>query len=434
MAAAAALALALASQASSAQEAPPQPGIAQETSAQPAPVQEAPDGDVGQPALQPDASTRFLSFLRDFRAEAIAAGIPGDLYDRATARIALNPRVEQLNLSQPEFVRPVWAYLDSAVTDTRVNRGRDLIGMNAELFARLQQTYGVPREVITAIWGMETAYGANLGSFNLFEALATLAYEGPRAAYGRRQLIAALKIAQTEGRDPSTMTGSWAGAFGYTQFVPTTFLERAVDGDGDGKRDLWGSPADALASTANYLSRSGWKPGETWGEEVLLPADFAYENADPEIRMPVADWSAKGVRKLNGEPLSESSEPAAIFLPAGARGPAFLVRENFYAILKYNFATSYALAVSVLSDRLKGAQGISGSWPRGDEMLSVRQRITLQEGLNTLGYDAGDTDGVLGRRTRAAIREFQKARGIPADGYATSSLLTRILNERFSIP
>jgi membrane-bound lytic murein transglycosylase B len=383
---------------------------------------------------QPDAATRFRTFLQDFRAEAIAAGIPGDLYDRATSGITLNLRVEQLNLSQPEFVRPVWDYLESAVTDARVNRGRDLIGVNAALLARLQETYGVPMEVITAIWGMETGYGANLGSFNLFEALATLAYDGPRAAYGRRQLIAALKIAQSEDRDPSTMTGSWAGAFGFTQFVPTTFLERAVDGDGDGKRDLWNSPADALASTANYLNRSGWKPGESWGEEVQLPANFLYETADPDIRMSVSEWSAMRVRKLSGEPLTESGQSSAIFLPAGARGPAFLLNENFYAILKYNFATSYALAVSVLSDRLKGAAGISGSWPRGEEMLSIRQRMTLQEGLTTLGYDTGGTDGVLGRRTRQAIRDFQKARGIPADGYATASLLTRILNERFSLP
>ena len=399
----------------------PQPAVAQEGTPDPA-------------VQQPDAATRFRTFLQSFRAEALAAGIPADLYDRATSNIALNPRVEQLNLSQPEFVRPVWDYIDSAVTDTRVNKGRELIGVNADLFARLQAIYGVPEEVITAIWGMETGYGANLGSFNLFEALATLAYDGPRAAYGRRQLIAALKIAQTEERDPSTMTGSWAGAFGFTQFVPTTFLERAVDGDGDGKRDLWGSRADALASTANYLNELGWKPGETWGEEVRLPADFPYETADPDIRMPISDWTAKGVRKLNGDPLSESAESAAIFLPAGARGPAFLVHENFYAILKYNFATSYALAVSVLSDRLKGQSGIAASWPRGEESLSVRQRTTLQEGLTTLGYDTGGADGVLGRRTRAAIREFQKARGLPADGYATASLLTRVLNERFTLP
>jgi membrane-bound lytic murein transglycosylase B len=281
---------------------------------------------------------------------------------------------------------------------------------------------------------METAYGQNLGGFNLFEALATLAYEGPRAAYGRRQLIAALKIALAEGRDPASMTGSWAGAFGFTQFVPTTFLEQAVDGDGDGRRDLWGSQADALASTASYLSRSGWKSGEPWGEEVQLPADFAYETADPDIRMAVSEWSAKGVRKLNGEPLSETGTMAAIFLPAGARGPAFLLNANFYAILKYNFATSYALAVSVLSDRLGGRTGISGSWPRGETMLNFGQRRTLQEGLTTLGFDTGGMDGVLGRRTRQAVREYQKSRGLPADGYATASLLTRILNERFTLP
>ncbi len=302
------------------------------------------------------------------------------------------------------------------------------------MFSRLQQTKGVPTEVLTAIWGMETNYGSNLGNFNLFEALATLAYDGPRAAYGRRQLIAALKIALTEGRDPATMTGSWAGAFGFTQFVPTTFLEQAVDGDGDGKRDLWGSQPDALASTANYLSRSGWKSGEPWGEEVQLPQDFPYETADPDIRMAVSEWSAKGVRKLSGEPLTDTGAQSAIFLPAGARGPAFLLNENFYAILKYNFATSYALAISVLSDRLGGRAGISGSWPRGEAMLNANQRRTLQEGLTTLGYDTGAPDGVLGRRTRQAVREYQKSRGIPADGFATAGLLTRILNERFSVP
>jgi membrane-bound lytic murein transglycosylase B len=381
----------------------------------------------------PDAATRFRIFLQEFRAEAIKAGIEGGLYDRATSGITLNPRVEQLNLSQPEFVRPVWDYLEGVITDTRVNRGRDLIVSNADMFARLQAAYGVPSEVLAAIWGIETNYGQNLGSFNLFEALATLAYEGPRAAYGRRQLIAALKIAQAEERDPATMTGSWAGAFGFTQFVPTTFLERAVDGDGDGKRDLWNSTADALASTANYLQRSGWRSGETWGEEVLLPTDFAYENADPEIRLPNYEWARMGVREINGEPIPESADSTAIFLPAGASGPAFMLRDNFYAILRYNFATSYALAVSVLSDRLRGASGITGSWPRGEAMLTFDQRMTLQEGLTTLGFDTGGRDGVLGRLSRQAIREYQKSRGLPADGYATPTLLTRILNERFSI-
>jgi membrane-bound lytic murein transglycosylase B len=381
-----------------------------------------------------EASARFRAFVQSFRGDAIEAGISAELYDRAMGGISLNPRVEQLNNSQPEFVRPVWEYLESAVNDTRIARGREVIGAHSDLFARLQETYGVPAEVLTAIWGMETSYGQILGSFNLFEALATLAYDGQRTAFARRQLIAALRIAQTEGRDPTTMTGSWAGAFGLTQFIPTTFLERAVDGDGDGRRDLWSSPADALASTANYLRRSGWKVGETWGVEVLLPAGFAYENADTDIRFANHEWAQMGIRKANGDPLPETTDLSAIFLPAGARGPAFLLHDNFFAILRYNIATSYALAVSVLADRLRGASGVMGSWPRGETMLNVRQRMTLQEGLTTLGYDTGGNDGVLGRRTRQAIREYQKARGLPADGYATASLLTRILNERFSLP
>lgn len=381
-----------------------------------------------------DAEARFRAFLQDFRQEALNAGISGGTYDRAVAGIDLNTRVETLNLNQPEFVRPVWDYLAGAITEVRVRRGKELIAANAELFARLQETYGVPAEVLTAIWGMETGYGQNQGSFNLFEALATLAYDGPRAAYGRRQLIAALKIAETEHRDPKTMTGSWAGAFGLTQFVPTTFLERAVDGDGDGIRDLWNSPADALASTANYLRQAGWRSGDNWGEEVQLPPDFAYETADPDLRKANSEWAILGVRKINGEPLPENAEPSAIFLPAGAHGPAFLLRDNFYAILKYNFATSYALAVSELADRYRGGEGIIGSWPRQEMMLNENQRTALQQGLTALGFDTGGTDGVFGRRTRQALRDYQKSRSLAADGFPTAELLTRILNERSAVP
>ena len=389
---------------------------------------------VSAPASVPDAPTRFRDFLRDFRSEAINAGIAAETYDRAVANINLNPRVETLNLNQPEFVRPVWDYLSGAITNARVNRGKELLEQNSGLLGRLEQTYGVPSQFLVAIWGMETGYGQNQGNFNLFEALATLAYEGPRVAYARRQLIAALKIAELEHRDPSTMTGSWAGAFGLTQFVPTTFLERAVDGDGDGIRDLWNSPADALASTANYLKLSGWHGDVGWGEEVQLPADFSYENSDPEIRKTISEWTAMGVRKINGEPLTGSDEQSAIFLPAGARGPAFLLRDNFYAILKYNFATSYALAVSELADRYKGSEGIVASWPRDEVMLNANQRVVLQQCLTVLGFDTGGTDGIFGRLTRQALREYQKSRGIPADGFPTAQMLTRILNERYALP
>ena len=386
------------------------------------------------PIAAPEEEVRFHAFIRDFRSEALKAGITPATYDRAVSTIDLNPKVEELNEKQPEFVRPIWEYLAGAITETRISRGRDQIAAHAQLFAGLKDTYGVPPEVLTAVWGLETGYGQNEGNFNLFEALATLAYDGPRMEYGRRQFIAALKIAEIEGRDPTTMTGSWAGAFGHTQFVPTTFLEHAVDGDGDGKRDLWNSPADALASAANYLKDSGWRPGESWGEEVQLPQDFAYEQAEIGIRKPIAEWGQLGVRDAAGGPLPDSAEEAAILLPAGYRGPAFLVRNNFNVILRYNSATAYALAIGLLSDRLKGAGIVQAKWPVDETPLDEASRTALQEGLTALGFSTGGTDGVLGRRTQQAIRDYQKSRGLPADGFATPGLLTRVLNDRSTNP
>jgi len=393
--------------------------------------------DIPIPVAAPEEEQRFYAFLRDFRAEALNAGIMPTTYDRATSNIHLNARVEDLNEKQPEFVRPVWDYLAGAVSDIRVTRGKDQIALRSDLFARLQNNYGLPPEILTAIWGLETGYGQNSGTFNIFEALATLAYDGPRVQYARRQFIAALKIADAEGRDPTTMTSSWAGAFGQTQFIPTTFLDNGVDGDGDGKRDVWNSPADALASAANYLKQSGWRAGESWGEEVRLPEGFAYDLADTDTKKSISEWANLGVRKVSGEPLSDAAEigttdVAAIFLPAGYRGPVFLVRNNFNAILKYNASTSYALAIGLLSDRMRGAGGVQAGWPLDEVPLDEFGRTTLQEGLSALGFSTGGTDGVLGRQSRAAIRAYQKARGVPADGYATPTLLTRILNERGS--
>jgi membrane-bound lytic murein transglycosylase B len=370
--------------------------------------------------------------LRDFRPEALKQGISAQTYDRAVQGISLNAKVEALNLAQPEFVRPIWDYLAGAVSEQRVTRGRARLAVNAELFGRLNETYGVPPEILTAIWGIESAYGASQGGFNLFEALATLAFDGPRAAYGRREFLAALKIADQEKRDPATMTGSWAGAFGSTQFTPTTFLAHAVDGDGDGKRDLWNSPADALASTANDLKQSGWQPGASWGEEVQLPPNFPYELADFDIRKSDAEWAGLGVGLPGGAALPPGAAQASLFLPAGHRGPAFLVRDNFNVVLKYNFATSYALAVCLLADRLKGDAGIAGAWPRDEVPLDQTQRVALQQGLTALGYDSGGTDGVLGRRTRGALRDYQKARGLAADGFATLEVLARIQSESAS--
>jgi membrane-bound lytic murein transglycosylase B len=297
------------------------------------------------------------------------------------------------------------------------------------MFGRLEKTYGVKREILDAIWGIETSYGESQGGFNLFEALATLAYDGPRADYGRTQFLAALKIAQVEHLNPQDMSGSWAGAIGHTQFVPTTFLDYAVDGDGDGKRDLWNSPTDALASTANYMKELGWHEGEPWGEEVQLPAGFAYEEADPDIRKARDDWAREGVRNAFGQPLKGGEEKGAIFLPAGYRGPAFLTFGNFEVLQQYNASVTYALAIGILADRLRGGGVVMAAWPNSEPPLARDQMTDLQSELTTLGYDAGPSDGLLGKRTRAALRAYQKAKKLPADGFPTLDLFYKILED-----
>jgi membrane-bound lytic murein transglycosylase B len=265
-----------------------------------------------------------------------------------------------------------------------------------------------------------------LGSFNIFEALATLAYGGPRVDFGRRELIDALRIAQQERFRPEEMTSSWAGAFGQMQFVPSSFLRYAVDGDGDGRRDLWRSPADALASAANLLARSSWEAGAAWGYQVTLPANFAYEEADIDNVRTITAWRNLGVRATPGWELPVSDARAAIYLPAGGGGPAFIVFDNFRTLLKYNNAASYALAVCLLGDRLKGFPPIAAAWPSDAWPLSRPERLALQADLAKLGLYAGTPDGILGSQTRKAVRGYQKSRGLVPDGYASEQLLRRM--------
>jgi membrane-bound lytic murein transglycosylase B len=389
-----------------------------------------PTPPVPVPEQRPEPDPRFDDFVRDFRGVALREGIRPEVYDRAMTGISANRRVNEALVSQPEFVRPIWDYLAGALSDTRLAGGRERLALNVDLFTRLEATYGVPREILTAVWGMESNYGRILGSYNIFEALATLAYDGRRQEFGRQQLLAALKIAQQEGIDPKIMNSSWAGAFGQTQFIPTTFLERAVDGDGDGVRNLWISQADALASAATYLRRSGWRTGQSWGEEIRLPENFPLEQADREIRKPQREWAAMGVLLVSGEAVPATDEEVSVYLPAGARGPAFLVGTNFTAILRYNNAESYALAIGLLSERFKGEPGVVAAWPRDELPLNRQQRIALQEGLTALGYPTGNADGVLGRGTRVALRNYQRARGLPSDGFASLAVLNRINEER----
>jgi membrane-bound lytic murein transglycosylase B len=393
----------------------------------PAPVPAPPPLRPAAPAaVIPIAATPqpgpFQQFLDAMRTASRAQGITEQTFAAATAGLAPIPTVTEANENQPEFSRPVWAYLDSAVSARRVRDGQFLLARNRATLDAITADTGVPAEILVAIWGMETDYGRVLGSHNIFAALATLGYQGPRQDFGRSEFLAALRILQEQRFAVSEMRSSWAGAFGQTQFTPTTFLRDAADGDGDGRIDLWNSSADALASAANLLRKQGWKRGAPRFWEVTLPAKFAYEEADAESVKPLAEWRRRGVTTLAGNRLPDGDD-AAIYLPAGAKGPAFLLFPNFNVLLKYNNAASYALAVSVLADRIAGRSGVRGEWPRDEKPLSRDDRINFQRALAAAGFDPGGADGVLGRRTRAATRAWQKAQGLVADGYPSLELL-----------
>jgi membrane-bound lytic murein transglycosylase B len=369
---------------------------------------------------------RFDAFLADARQTALAQGITQQTFDAATAGIAPIPSIAAMNANQPEFSKPVWSYLDSAVSARRIADAKVMLARYGDVLAKIEASSGVPKEILVAIWGMETDYGSDTGGFNMFSALATLAYDGPRADYARPEFTAALRLYQEQHYPLSEMVASWAGAFGQTQFTPTTFFKYAADGDGDGKIDLWLSAPDALASAAKLLASQNWKKGEPWGYEVKLPKNFAYEDADTDTQKTIAQWRALGVKAADGALLPASDDSAGIYLPAGAHGPAFLVLPNFSVILKYNDAASYALAVGLLADRMAGAAPVKHSWPRDERPLSRTERIAFQTDLSKLGFDAGTPDGVLGRKSRAALRQYQKSKGLAADGFATAALLAML--------
>lgn len=377
-------------------------------------------------AAQAQPTQSFAQWRDGFRVQALAAGISAETVDKAFDGIEPDDSVVTADRSQPEFTRPVWQYLDSAVSPARVRNGQDRILQNVEALQRIDTAYAVDRETVVAIWGMESNFGQQMGSKNVIRSLATLAYEGRRPDFGRDQLIAALQILQHGDVPPSNMIGSWAGAMGQTQFIPTTYNRYAVDFDADGRRDIWGSSQDALASTANYLHASGWQSGQSWGWEVTLPQGFDYAQADMDIRKPVAEWLRLGVQPANGNQALAPDASASLLLPAGYRGPAFLVTDNFRAILKYNNSTSYALAVGLLADSFKGGGQLVGRWPVGDAPLSRSERVELQQALSARGYAAGSADGIIGANTRKAIRAYQQSVGEPADGYPTPALLQRI--------
>ena len=386
----------------------------------------APQPDPAGPAEAETTTVSFAEWRESFRREALQAGIPASVFDRAFAGVTPDPSIIVADRSQPEFTRPVWQYLEGALSQQRVEGGKRLLRQHQQTLDGIEARYGVDRNTLVAIWGLESSFGQIMGDKGVIRSLATLAHEGRRPDFAKSQLLAALQILEHGDVTAEQLRGSWAGAMGQTQFIPTTYNTHAVDFDGDGRRDIWNSSADALASAAHYLQASGWKAGQPWGFEVSLPDGFDYALADSAIRKPLSEWRRLGLRSL---PATMDEASASLLLPAGYRGPAFLVLDNFRAILRYNNSSSYGLAIGLLSERFDGAGWVRASWPQGEQPLSRSERVELQERLSNQGFDPGAADGIIGANTRNAIRSFQQQLGWPADGHPTQELLGRLRAE-----
>ena len=363
----------------------------------------------------------FSSCLRELHREAVAKGITPQVFDTAMSGVEPDQSVLDAMDRQPEFVTPIWDYMAGLVDEQRIADGRAKLKEWAAMLAEAEQKFGVDRHILVAVWGVETDYGKVRGGRPLVRSLATVSCFGGRQRFFRGELVAALRVIQSGDIQPELLVGSWAGAFGQTQFMPSSFQRFAVDFDGDGRRDIVGSVADALGSTANYLKRAGWVSGESWGYEVRLPPDYRGPSGR-RSRQALAQWRRLGVKRVNGAALSGGG-PAGLLLPAGAGGPAFMVFKNFDVIHAYNAAESYVLAIAHLSDRLRGAGPFQTAWPTDDPGLSRAERRKVQQRLLERGFDAGVVDGAIGPRTRAAIEAFQTSVGLPVDGRAGARVL-----------
>ncbi|MEM6406964.1 MAG: lytic murein transglycosylase [Pseudomonadota bacterium] len=379
-----------------------------------------------QTLVQSSGDAEFDAWIAAFRGRALAGGISAAVFDRAFDDVRYAPKVVTRDRNQSEFTKTLWDYLDTAVSDTRIANGKAALARMESTLDRIEAQFGVDKHVVTAIWGLESAYGAFRGSDDVIGALATLAYDGRRGAFFEGQLVAALEILQAGDVVPRSMTGSWAGAMGHTQFIPTSYLDYAVDFTGDGKRDIWGEdPSDALASTANYLAKFGWVTGQPWGVEVKLPSGFDYALADRKVLKRPAEWGALGVKGLDGRDVADHGQ-ASILLPAGAQGVAFMIFKNFEVIERYNTADAYVIGVGHLADRIRGAGPFEASWPRGDRGLSFEERKELQRRLTAKGFDTKKIDGKIGPLTIGAVRAYQRAEGLVPDGYASLRILERL--------
>jgi lytic murein transglycosylase len=387
-------------------------------------------GASGNPLMTADAiraaAADFANCLGGLWPLAERRGIGRANYERYTAALTPDLSIMDLLDAQPEFTRAPWDYLDLLVSDERIARGRELLAQYAPAFTAVERAYGVDRHILAAIWGVESNYGTRGGDRSVLRSTATLACVGRRRDYFREQFLSTLEILQRGDVPADRLIGSWAGAFGPTQFMPTTFKRYAVDFDSDGRRNVVDSVPDVLASTANNLKSDGWVNGESWGYEVVLPAKFNYLLADHARHMTLRQWQALGIRRVGDKPFPHPSDRAYLLLPAGARGPAFLMLGNFSVIMKYNPAEAYALAIGHLADRLRGGAPFAQSWPRDERVLTVPERYELQALLARRGFDTGEPDGRLGPRTRVAIRNFQVANGQIPDGFASSLVLDRL--------
>ena len=383
----------------------------------------------GTSTVLTQAKTSNLAFNRwidRFRARARAAGIRDRVFESSFQGVRYNADVVQKDRNQSEFTKQIWEYLDSAASEIRVKNGRAALRKNLRLLNEIEARFGVEAEVVAAVWGLESAYGSFRGDVPIVEALATLSFDGRRGRFFESQLIAALRIIQSGDVAPRRMTGSWAGAMGHTQFIPTSYLAYAVDFRGDGKRDIWSDdPTDALASTAAYLKNFGWRKGQPWGVEVTLPRGFNYGLTGERIKKNPTEWAALGVRDTKGGKVPNHGR-ASILLPAGARGAAFMIFNNFHVIERYNTADAYVIGVGHLSDRIAGDGPLKAGWPRDDRNLRFGEKQEMQRRLTADGYNTLGVDGIIGPNTIAEIRRFQSSQGMVPDGYASFEILKRL--------
>ena len=378
-------------------------------------------------------NSNFQSCLANLRSQAVASGVSGSTYDRYTQNLSPDYSVISKLDYQPEFSTPIWDYLSGLVDDERVEKGRQMLAQHRDVLNRVASAYGVPAETVVAVWGVESNFGDISGKYPLLQALGTLSCEGRRQSYFRGEFFATMRILQRGDLREEQLKGSWAGAFGHTQFMPSTYEELAVDFDGDGRRDLVSSTSDALASTANFLKKRGWQTGMPWGFEVKIPEGASVGGESRRNKKSLSSWVSRGFTRIDGTPiiqgnLSEGTS-AGLMMPAGANGPAFLVFKNFDAIYAYNAAESYALAIAHLSDRLQGKGKFQTAWPTNDAGTSRAERREIQNYLLKKGYAIGDADGLIGDKTRQAIQQEQTKLGLSPTGRAGQQILKAFRNE-----